>query len=303
VPSHRREKARGRVLRFTDRRPLRKTGLKISPICLGMVSAEDAVCAAFDAGVNFFFLTADLHWPLYEASRRGLEKLLARDASVRRQVVVGITSYTTHPGMSFAAMGEVLDAVPGLGTIDVAIIGGAYGPDFLRRLHESQALRREGCFGVKAIGATFHDRQAALLATNHGLVDISFVRYNPSHPGARRDLFPQLHPERRTPLYSFTSTWNYVSPARCTELTLADDYWRPRFTDYHRFALTRPEIDGLLCAPGTPEEVRELAWALEEGPLDRQEEQYLIDLAALHEGRASLVPERPSRTQKSRKAT
>jgi hypothetical protein len=256
-----------------------------------MVSSEDAVCAAFNVGVNFFFLTADLHWPLYEASRRGLEKLLARGDSVRQQVVVGITSYTTHPGMSFAAMREVLDAVPVLGTIDVAIIGGTHGADFLRRLHDFEELRKEGCFGIKAIGATFHDRKAALLATNHGMVDISFVRYNPSHPGARRDLFPQLHPGRRTPLYNFTSTWNYVSPERCAELNLADDYWRPRFTDYHRFALARPEIDGLLCAPGTPEEVRALARALEEGPLDQEEEQYLIDLAALHEGRATLVPD------------
>jgi len=291
VPSRRRERARGRVLRFADRRPLRNTGLTISPICLGMVSFEDAVCAAFDAGVNFFFLTADLHWPLYEASRRGLEKLLARGQTVRQQVVVGITSYMMHPGMSFAAMREALDAVPGLGTIDIAIIGATHKADFLRRLHDLEEVRMEGCFGIKAIGATFHDRQAALLATNHGMVDISFVRYNPSHPGAGRDLLPRLHAGRSTLLYNFTSAWNYVSPARCRELKLADDYWRPRFTDYHRFAMTRPEIDGLLCAPGTPEEVRELARALEEGALDQEEEQYLIDLAALHEGRARLVPD------------
>jgi hypothetical protein len=48
-------------------------------------------------------------------------------------------------------------------------------------------------------------------------------------------------------------------------------------------------MDGLLCAPGSPREVRALAAALEEGPLDEESCQYLVDLAALAEGRARLA--------------
>src|SRR4029077_3897445 len=92
-----------------------------------------------------------------------------------------------------------------------------------------------------------------------------------------------------TLVYNFKSTLGFVTPERYAELGLNDDYWRPSVTDYYRFALTRPEIDGLLCSPETPLEVKALANALEEGPLDEEEQEYLIDLALLDEGRASLM--------------
>src|SRR5215469_14434904 len=58
--------------RLTDRLVLGDEGLSVSPFCLGMVRSPDAVSAAFDAGINFFFLSADMHWPLYEPLRLGL---------------------------------------------------------------------------------------------------------------------------------------------------------------------------------------------------------------------------------------
>ena len=66
------------------------------------------------------------------------------------------------------------------------------------------------------------------------------------------------------------------------------EYWRPTVTDYYRFALTPPQVDGLLCAPQTPAEIEALARALEEGPLDDEEVNYLINLSALAHGRVSL---------------
>jgi hypothetical protein len=53
--------------RLTDRIPL-GGGLMVSPVCLGRIPDEDlpgsvnTACAEFDAGVNFFFLSCDLHW-------------------------------------------------------------------------------------------------------------------------------------------------------------------------------------------------------------------------------------------------
>jgi hypothetical protein len=69
--------------RLTDRQPLGKSGLRAGPICLGAVPGPETVLAAFDAGINFFFLSVDMHWPLYEGMRRGLEALLARGGGVR----------------------------------------------------------------------------------------------------------------------------------------------------------------------------------------------------------------------------
>lgn len=264
--------------------------MSVSPFCLGYVRSPDAIPAAFDAGINFFFLSADLHWPGYEASRRGLEMLLARGPHVRQQIVVAVAIYPTQPEFCMMGLQEVLEAVPGLETVDVAVAGGSYAHEFLTRLPVYQEHRRRGFAGVRAIGTTFHDRRAALLAVNHGLVDIALLRYNPSHPGARHEVFPHLEMRGATLLYNFTNTNGFVSPERFAALGLNDDYWQPRVTDYHRFALTRPELDGLLCSPSTPEEIAGLAAALEEGPLDAEEEKYLMDLALLNEGRARLLP-------------
>jgi len=120
-------------------------------------------------------------------------------------------------------------------------------------------------------------------------VPLAFVRYNPSHPGARLDLFPDLEQRGPTLIYNFKSTVGFVGSERYAELGLNEDYWQPSITDYYRFALTRPEIDGILCSPQTSLEVEALAAALEEGPLDEEEQEYLIDLALLDEGRASLI--------------
>ena len=278
------------LLKLTDRLNLGETGLSVSPFCLGRVRSPETIPAAFEAGINFFFLTADLHWPLYEESRRGLEMLLARGPKVRRQIVVAVTIYPTQPEFCSMGLQEVLTAVPRLGAVDVAVAGGAYAHEFLTRLSVYQDHRRSGFAGVRAIGASFHDRQAALLGVNHGLVDIAFLRYNPSHSGAARDVFPHLEKQSATLLYNFKSTHGYVRPERFAALGLSDDHWQPRITDWYRFALTRPELDGLLCSPSTPEEIAELSVALEEGPLDAEEENYLIDLARLNEGRARLLP-------------
>ena len=277
--------------KMTDRLALGHTGLLVSPFCLGMVFSDETACAAFDSGINFFFLSADLHWPAYEVARRGLEKLLARGRGIREQVVVAVVSYVTQPEFCAGALEEGLAAISGLETIDLAIIGGAYSDEFLTRVHIYDLIRRHEDLGIKAVGTTFHDRMAALLAFNHNLVDLAFIRYNPIHPGASVDLFPHLTEPTPTLLYNFKSTVGFLPPERYGELGLEDDYWQPEITDYYRFALTRPEIDGLLCSPATPEEVEALARALEEGPLDEEEEKYLLDLATLDQGRGVLVAE------------
>ena len=55
--------------KLTERLTLGEGGLRVSPFCLGMVRSEDTTSAAFDAGINFFFLSADLHWPYYDLAR------------------------------------------------------------------------------------------------------------------------------------------------------------------------------------------------------------------------------------------
>jgi hypothetical protein len=76
------------------------------------------------------------------------------------------------------------------------------------------------------------------------------------------------------------------------ELGLPGDvYWHPEITDHYRFALSRPELDGLLIGPATPNEITALAGALKKGPLDEEEETYLMQVALVANGQALVQPE------------
>ncbi len=271
---------------FRDRYRLGKLPLGVSPICLGLVGNPRVVPEAFDAGINFFFVTADMHWPVYEALRRGLVMLFERGGGIRDEVVVALVSYVTQPEFCHTPFEEVLAMVPGLGRWDLSIAGGAYSGDLLGRLSRYRSHRSGGT--SPALGATFHDRRAALLALNHDLVDIGFLRYNPLHRGAEEEVFPQLRSETSALLYNFKSTTGFLEEEVYASIGLSPEHWRPARTDYYRYALSRPEIDGLLCAFDEPHHVRDLADALAGGPLHDDQTAYLNDLAGLSLGRASL---------------
>jgi len=278
--------------RLTDRQPLGGEGLEVGPVCLGMVGDPATIPVAFDAGVNFFFVSADMHWPLYEPTRRGLADLLARGGGIRDRIVVAGVCYPTQPEFCAAPFQELVDAVPGLSRLDVLLAGGAYAADFAVRAPIYAEHRRHAYVGSRAIGASFHDRRAALSAVSQREVDIAYVRYNPSHPGAAKDLFPDLPPRPRPLLFNFKSVFGYVPPLRMTEIGLpAPDYWHPAPADHYRFALTRPELDGALVGFRRPSEVEALADALARGPLTEEEETYLRDVATVDRGGGRVVQE------------
>jgi hypothetical protein len=233
-----------------------------------MVSDPAVISEAFDLGINFFFVTADMHWPLYEGTRRGLADLFRRGGSVRDQVVVAVTAYVTQQEFLAAPFSEVVDAVHGLERIDVAVAGGSYAQDFFSRMVVlERRYRAGGQLGARAIGASFHDRPTCALAVGSGLIDIGYVRYNAAHAGARAEVFPHLPVDGRTLLYCFKSTMPFFSEPRDPAV---------RVTDHYRFVLSRPELDGVLCSPSQRPMLRELADALAEGPMEDAEEEAFV---------------------------
>lgn len=268
------------------------SGLEVSPFCLGAVSDPATVLAAYDAGINFFFLTADMHWPNYESLRQGLKMLFARDSNARDNVVVSVVSYVTQPEFCFMPFLEVLDEVSGLARIDVTVMGGVYSNEFLTRLSSYSRHRTEGYGkipGARAVGASFHDRAAGAHAARYGVIDLAFVRYNPTHPGARHDLFPHLKVDSPTLVYNFKSMGGWLKPERYDELGIPATAWRPHATDYYRFALSTTGIDGVLCALTHPDQVGDLVTALERGPLTEAQSDYLLKLAELDSGDAVIA--------------
>jgi hypothetical protein len=258
-----------------------------------MVGEPAVVGAAFDAVVNFFLVSADMHWPLYEQTRRGLAELLARGGTIRNQVVVAGVCYPTQPEFCSMPFEELVVAIPGLTSLDVLVAGGAYGWEFGRRQVVYAEHRECGYLGNRAVGASFHDRKAAVGAVQGRHVYIAYIRYNPGHAGARRDVFPDLTARPRPLVFGFKSTFGYTPPARMTEFGLpAPEFWHPAVADHYRFALTPPEMDGLLISLRKPGEVSAGAAALEQGPLTEEEEGYLTDVAGVAQGKARVAPDR-----------
>ena len=80
----------------------------VSPFCLGMTFEPRMIPACFDAGVNFFFVSCDLHWPLYDGLRRGLEMLLARGGGIRDDIVIATASYISQTAFGGSGFYELL---------------------------------------------------------------------------------------------------------------------------------------------------------------------------------------------------
>jgi hypothetical protein len=254
--------------------------LLVSPICFGITGTPECVPAAFDAGVNFFFISADLHWPLYEKVRKGLEMLLDRSPSVRDEIVVGVVSYLDQPMFQALQFHEVLDSVRGLKRVDVLIAGAVYSENnFGSRLEAIRGARSISHHGSTAIGASFHDRRSALWSINYNCLDVNFIRYNTAHTGARQDLFPFMRQDRISPIFNFKSILSVVTDERFREMGLNGAYWRPRPVDYYRFVLSNPHIDGILCSPDSEQQVVDLIDALNERPLTLQEQDYMVRLS------------------------
>lgn len=275
-----------RLPRAADRLRLRGTDLTVSPICIGITESPDTITAAYEEGINFFFISGDLHWPRYAHTRAGLARLLDGSPSRRDQIVVAAVSYLDEPFFGLLQFEEILESVPGLERIDV-LLAGAVTSDFsLLRVTSLQRARTRNHLGAAAIGASFHKRRYMLSSVAQQL-DIHYVRYNPGFVKSRIDLFPHISPDATHLTFGFQSQAARVTAESCRRLNLPDGSWLPSASDYYRFALTPDPIGGILCSPSTPEEVRILARALEERRLTPDEEKYMIRLS--HAARALQV--------------
>jgi hypothetical protein len=254
--------------------------LRVSPFLQGMTFSDPGVIgAAFDAGINFFLVSADLHWPHYASSREGLARLFRRRPRVRDRVVVAAISYVVDPPTAGQAYDELLESVPGLDRIDLLMAGMVRPEEVALRLTGLASMAGRQAFGARASGATFHLRATAIQAQRDRLVDLVCLRHNPRHPRGLTDAFPKVAADSPTRLFVFKTSDGLVEDDAWPSLGLSRDHWRPRPPDYYRFALGAPGVDGVLLSLGKRRHVRELEEAMRAGRLDQEGQQYLIDLA------------------------
>jgi aryl-alcohol dehydrogenase-like predicted oxidoreductase len=141
---------------------------------------------------------------------------------------------------------------------------------------ELARLRTEG--KVRALGVSIHDRPRAGRLAEDSILDLLMIRYNAAHPGAEQDIFPHLV-RRRPAVVAYTATsWR--------KLLRAPRGWTgrvPTAGDCYRFCLTSPQVDLVLTGPKTVGELRENLAALEKGPLDPAELEWMRSLGkAVH---------------------
>lgn len=136
-------------------------------------------------------------------------------------------------------------------------------------------LKQEG--KIKAIGTSTHDRKRAGKLALKSEIDLFMIRYNAKHPGAEEDIFPHLS-KRNPAVISYTAlAWGQLTrPLK----NISMPPWPHQKHDNippltpqlcYRFVLTNPHIHLVLTAPKNREQLHQNLQAVEQGPLNQEE--------------------------------
>jgi aryl-alcohol dehydrogenase-like predicted oxidoreductase len=220
---------------------------------------EAGVRAAFAAGMNYVFCPQGAKAGLTDPLREALQK-------DRERLVVATGPSLGFFGGSVRRCADKMRDKLGTDYLDLFQLHwlgktSAWTESTVTAL---QALKQAG--QARAIGVSIHDRPRAGRLAADSPLDALMIRYNASHPGAERDIFP--HCEKRRPvIIAYTATdWRKL-------LTRPSDYSGPVPTagDCYRFCLSSPHVDLVLCGPASERELNENLQALEKGPLSAEE--------------------------------
>lgn len=232
--------------------------------------------AAFERGVNYVFYTR-------MRTSNLVPTLKARLAKHRESVVVacGPTFGFFRGGIRRGAENllrklgvEYLDVFQLFWLGKTSALTGGVSDELLK-------LKEEG--KIRAIGVSIHDRQRAGLLAKDSIFDLLMIRYNAAHPGAERDIFPNLAPRgdaKRRAIVAYTATdWR--------KLMKPKSGWdgRPMTAgECYRFCLSHPDVDLVLCGPKTEAELVQNLEAVEQGPLSSDELEWMRRFGKLVHG-------------------
>lgn len=251
-----------------ERIPFGSTGLMTCPIGLGSsygIGADD-VEAAVERGVN---------WLYWGSLRRrsfgeGITRAARRD---RESVIVVVQSYSRVAALMPWSVERALRTLE-LDHADVLLLGMWNEPVPERILDMARTLKERG--RARHVLVSCHRRTTFAHHLAEPLVDAVMVRYNAAHPGAEDDVF-RLLPARPVGVVAYTATcWGrLLEPGRVPK-----DMPVPRASDCYRFALTNPAVDVVLAGPRDRFELDEALAALDRGPMDPDEIEWMKRVGA-----------------------
>ena len=248
---------------------LGRTGLEVGR--LGIASSYgvsgDALEQAFERGVNY----------IYWGSRRtasfgeGLQHLRAQ----RDRLVLVIQSYTRVAALMAWSLERALRALR-FDHTDVLLLGMWNKPVAPRILDAARRLKQRGL--TRFLAVSTHQRKLVPQIAAARDFDVVHFRYNAAHPGAEKEIFPQLPADHRPGMVSFTATsWGQLlgKPTLIGVLQgarpLPKNERAPTATDCYRYVLSRPEVDVCLSGPANPAQMEAALDALRRGPMTELE--------------------------------
>ncbi len=217
-----------------------------------------AVERAFERGVNYLY---------YGSLRRSAFAQALRHLAPRRdRYVLVVQSYSRIAGLVGWSLERALRAV-NAGYTDILLLGLWNKPPSPRILEAALRLRERGL--VRHIAISSHHRPLfASLAENRD-VGVLHVRYNAVHPGAEKEVFPQLPAEGERPgVVAFTATsWGQLLKSR----KLPAGEKTPTAADCYRFAMSHPKVDVCMSGPANAGQAEAALKALDLGPMSEDE--------------------------------
>jgi aryl-alcohol dehydrogenase-like predicted oxidoreductase len=217
---------------------------------------------AFDRGINYF----------YWGSRRrpGMKEAIRKLAPSRREEMV--IALQTYDYTGLALRRTFMQGLRALGIeyADVLILGNRNGPVPRRVLDRALALKQSGLARHLCVSA--HDRSAFRQHLDSKIFDLIMVRYNAAHRGAEQELFPLLGNDERPGVLCFNSTrWGHLFDPRW----IPQGEKPPSPIDLYRYVLSNPDIDAVLTAPKTMDQLEENLKTLKMGPVSKEEKRWL----------------------------
>ena len=219
--------------------------------------------------MQYVFLTPRMPW-------NAVREALARDRE--RYAIVAGPTLGYFPGACRRAVEKVLrrlhtDYLDVLQLFWLGTMSAFSGPV----QEEMERLRNEG--KVRALGASIHDRPRAGRLAADSILDVLMIRYNAAHPGAEQDVFPHLA-WRKPSVVAYTAT----SHRKLLQPMKGHAGRTPTAGDCYRFCLTSPHVAVVLTGPRTVAELRENLAAVEKGPLDAAELDWMRNFGQLVHG-------------------
>jgi len=226
---------------------------------------------AYEAGCNFFYWGA-IRTPFMA---KAIRRIIRREK--REDVVIAVSAYIRPFGIGWSLKRGLRRL--NIDFADVFLLGLYNKYPHPRILDQAEELRQKGLF--RYLGISSHNRKLLARLAADPIFDILLVRYNASHRGAEKDIFPYLS-SKKPGIIGFTAT-DYMQLSRSRKISKEGK--RPSAGDCYRFVLSNPNIDMTVTSPWTREQMRENLKETNKGPMSREELEWMRSIGDMVYGR------------------